>query len=702
MALTMSGTSGVLNYPKTRRTNHITHYHGTPVADPYRWLEQDVRQSAEVAEWVRAQNEVTFAYLASLPTRKSLRNRLTALWDYERFSAPKKVGERYFYLKNQGLQNQPVLYTINSFSDEPRVLLDPNLWSTDGTVALTGFVPSDNGKYLAYGTAKSGSDWRTWHVLKIDTGQQLVDKLKWMKFSHVSWTKDHRGFFYSGYDAPTSGTEHQGLNLNQKLYFHRIGTPQSEDLLVYHQPEKPDWGFHGKVTEDGRYLVITVWKGTDEKYRVLVKQLDSPDAVFRQVIDHFENEYTLIGNDGPKFYFQTDLDAPKRRVISIDIRSPQALPEEVIPAAPETLLQVTLLDGKFVVSYLKDAMTDVKILTKDGTLIRDMHLPAIGSLSGFHGRSTDRETFYTFSSFTVPPIIYRYDLPTGKSTLFRQSKVSFNPDDYEVKQIFFHSKDGTRVPMFIAHRKGLKLNRSNPTLLYGYGGFNVSLSPYFSVSRLAWMELGGVLAVANLRGGGEYGEAWHQAGTKLNKQNVFDDFIAAAEWLIDTGYTQPTKLAIQGGSNGGLLVGATMTQRPDLFAVCLPDVGVMDMMRFHEFTAGRFWTDEFGSPENLQQFQTLLAYSPYHNIQEGVSYPATLITTADTDDRVVPAHSFKFAAALQHAQNSAKPVLIRVETRAGHGTGKPTAKVIEEIADQWAFLVTNLQMAPEEENSGDK
>ena len=682
-----------LKYPETRRMDHVDVYHGVKVADPYRWLETDVRESKEVAEWVASQNKVTFAYLESIPERDRIRQRLTELWNFEKYSSPFKRGGRYYFFKNDGLQNQDVLYAMDSLDGEPRVLIDPNTWSKDGTVALAGAAFSDNGTHVAYGVADSGSDWRTWRVMEIESGRVLEDELKWVKFSGVSWTKDSKGFFYGRYDAPTEGDQFQELNRNQKVYYHRVGTGQSDDVLVYKRPDQPDWGFDTTVTEDGRYLVLTVWKGTDDKYRVLYKDLSEPYGMPIDLIDNFENEYTFVGNDGSVFFFKTDLDAPRRRLIAIDLRRPQRKQwKEIIPQADETLTDVDFVANMFVAHYLKDAKTHIRIHAMDGTLVREVEFPGIGSARGFGGRRTDTETFYSFQSFATPPSIYRYDMITGKSTLLRQAQVKFNPDDYTVKQVFYTSKDGTRIPMFITQRKDIKLDGNAPTLLYGYGGFNIPLTPAFSISRLAWMEMGGIFAMPNLRGGGEYGEEWHRAGIKLKKQNVFDDFIAAAEWLIANGYTNSKRLAIQGGSNGGLLVGACLTQRPDLFGACLPAVGVMDMLRFHHFTAGRFWVDDYGSSDDPEEFKALYAYSPYHRIQDGAKYPATLLTTADTDDRVVPGHSFKFAARIQQAQAGPAPVLIRIETRAGHGAGKPTSKIIEEMADRWAFLVKNLQM----------
>ncbi len=678
-----------MTYPGSKKIDHVDELHGVKVPDPYRWLEDDVRESKDVAAWVEAQNKVTFAYLEALPQRDAIKKRLTELWNYEKYSAPSKVGGRYFFSKNDGLQNQSVLYKQASLNAEPSVLIDPNKWSKDGTVALGATSFSDDGQYVAYSVADAGSDWNTWRIIEVDTGRLLDDELKWVKFSGAAWTTDNRGFFYGRYDEPAPGAAFQKTNLNQKVFYHRIGTPQSQDVLVYKRPDEPTWGFALRVTEDGRYLIITVWKGTNDKYRVLYKDLHEPYAMPVDLIEHFHDEYSFVGNDGPVFYFATDLDAPRKRIVAIDIRKPAEI-REVIPQSAETLVGTDIVANQFVLTYLKDAKTQVKLHELDGKLIREVQFPGIGSASGFGGKRTDTETFYSFSSFATPPSIFRYDLLTGESTLLRRATVKFNPDDYEVKQVFYSSKDGTKVPMFIAHKQSLKLDGTNPTLLYGYGGFSIPLTPVFSVSRVAWMEMGGVFAMPNLRGGGEYGEEWHKAGTKLQKQNVFDDFIAAAEWLIKNRYTRPDKLAIQGGSNGGLLVGACMTQRPELFGACLPAVGVMDMLRFHKFTAGRFWVDDFGSADNADEFPTLLGYSPYHALKPGTKYPATLVTTADTDDRVVPGHSFKFAARLQECHTGEPPVLIRIETRAGHGAGKPTSKLIEEAADQWAFVMKNL------------
>lgn len=678
-----------LVYPTTSQVDQVDDYHGTKVADPYRWLEDP--DSEETKGWVEAQNQVTFDYLNEIPVREQIKQRLTQLWDYEKFGIPFKEGDRYFYFKNDGLQNQSVLYTLTYLDAEPRVLLDPNKLSEDGTVALSGLSISEDGKLLAYGLSTSGSDWQEWKVRDVETCVDLPDHLKWIKFSGASWNQDNQGFFYSRYDEPNEATKLEDVNYFQKLFYHQLGKPQSEDVLVYHRSDQKEWGFNGGVTEDGRYLIISVWRGSDPKNLVFYKDLTDPTAQVVELISEFEANFSLIDNDGSVFWFSTDLDAPRSRVIAIDISNPSRDQwQEIIPQADETLEGVGLLNNQFVASYLKHAYTQIKIFDLNGSFIREVALPGIGSAGGFGGKRYDTETFYSFTSFTTPATIYRYDMISGESTVFRQPQVDFNPGDYETKQVFYSSKDGTQVPMFISHKKGIQLDANNPTYLYGYGGFSVSLTPSFSVGVLVWMEMGGVYAVPNLRGGGEYGEEWHQAGTKLNKQNVFDDFIAAASWLIANKYTSPAKLAIGGGSNGGLLVGACMTQRPDLFGAALPAVGVMDMLRFHKFTIGWAWTSDYGSPDSPEEFKALYAYSPLHNLTPGTSYPATMITTADHDDRVVPAHSFKFAAALQTAHTGSAPVLIRIETKAGHGAGKPTTKIIEEIADRWAFLVRSL------------
>jgi prolyl oligopeptidase len=682
-----------LQYPKTKRVDHVDDYHGVKVLDPYRWLEEDVRSSKEVAEWVEAENKVTEAYLKTIPEREAIRKRLTELWNFERYSAPVKAGKHYFYSKNDGLQNQSVLYVQGSLEGKPFVLIDPNTWSKDGTVALNGLSFSDDGKLVAYGVSEAGSDWVTWSVLETATGKKLTDELKWTKFSDADWTPDNAGFFYTRYPEPKKGEKFQGLVFDAKLCYHKVGTPQSEDKIVYERPDHPDWGFGASVSEDGKYVVITTWKGTDRRYRVTYRDLKAPQSKTVELIDNFDCKYVFLGNDDTTMYFQTDKDAPRGRIIAIDVTKPEpANWKEIIPQVKENLQGSHITGEQFVCTYLKDARTQVKMFDLTGKFIREVDFPTLGTAGGFGGKRDETETFYSFSSFATPPSIYRYDMKTGKSTLFRQAKVKFNPDDYEVKQVFYPSKDGTKIPMFLTYKKGTKLDGSNPTLLYGYGGFNISLTPTFSISKLQWCEMGGVYALANIRGGGEYGKEWHQAAVKTKRQVAYDDFIAAAGWLITNKYTTNKKLAIQGGSNGGLLVGACMTQRPDLFGACLPAVGVMDMLRFHKFTAGRYWVDDYGSSDDPEEFKTLYKISPYHNLKEGTKYPATLVTTADTDDRVVPSHSFKFIAQLQHCQAGNAPVLARIETRAGHGAGRPTAKIIEEAADQWAFLVKNLEM----------
>jgi len=677
-------------YPVARKSDQIDDYHGVKVADPYRWLED--LDSEETRTWVEAENKLSFAFLEAIPARASIKERLTKLWNYEKYGVPNKEGSRYFYTRNSGLQNQSVLYSVTSLDGQPQLLLDPNTLSTDGTVALSGMQISNGGKLLAYSLSASGSDWQEWKVRDVETGQDLSDDLKWVKFSGVSWTRDNSGFFYSRYDEP-KGDSLKGTNYFQKVYFHKLGTAQSSDILVYERPDQKDWLFGATVTEDGDYLIITVFQGTDSKTRVYYKDLKKSDSQVVKLLDDFDAAYTFVGNEGSRFWFQTDLNAPRGKIIEIDVNKPGSENwKDAVTETKESLQTSTLVNHRFILNYLKDAYTQVRIHETSGKLVNEVQFPGIGSADGFGGRSNDKETFYSFTGFTAPTTIYRYDMTTGKSTIFRQPKVDFNPADFETKQVFYTSKDGTKVPMFITYKKGIRLDGSNPTYLYGYGGFNVSLSPVFSVGNLVWMELGGVYAQPNLRGGGEYGEDWHQAGMKLKKQNVFDDFISAAEWLIQNKYTSTPKLSIGGGSNGGLLIGAALTQRPDLFGAALPAVGVMDMLRFQKFTIGWAWVSDYGSSENADDFKALYAYSPLHNIKPRTAYPATLVTTADHDDRVWPGHSFKFAATLQAAQSGNAPVLIRIETKAGHGAGKPTSKIIEEIADRWAFLVKTLGM----------
>ncbi|QDU79298.1 Prolyl endopeptidase precursor [Polystyrenella longa] len=677
-----------VDYPESKIMNQVDNYHGTEVADPYRWLEDDVRESAVVKQWVEKQNEVTFDYLEKLPMREAFQKKLEQLWNFERYSIPYKIGGRYFYRRNDGLQNQSVLYVLDELDGEPRVLLDPNQLSEDGTTALARYTISDDGKLMAYALSESGSDWNKWYVMDIDTGEKRSDEIQFTKFTSATWTKDNQGFFYSRFPEPKD--DFQDLNKNQKVYYHRIGTPQAEDKLIYERPDEPDWGFANSISDDGRYLILSAWKGTDPKARIFYKDLTVDNSAPVALIDHFENEYGFLGNDGELFYFVTDKDAPRRRVIAIDLNKPE--PEnwrEIIPEAEAKLDDVSLVNNLFVINYLEDVKSRVRIFNVAGKHVRDVELAGIGTASGFNGERTDTETFYAFQSFIQPPTIYRYNLITGEQEIFRKPEVDFSPEDLEVQQVFYESKDGTPIPMFLISKKGLQQNCENATILYGYGGFGISLTPGFSVGWLSWVEMGGVVAIANLRGGGEYGEEWHQAGTKLNKQNVFDDFISAGKWLIENNYTQPAKLGITGRSNGGLLIGAVLNQAPELFGAAVPGVGVMDMLRFHQFTAGRYWVDDYGSAENPEEFDALYAYSPYHNIKE-VEYPATLVITADTDDRVVPGHSFKYIARLQEQQQGEAPVMIRIETSAGHGAGTPISKVIEEKADTWAFFAKHL------------
>ncbi len=680
-----------LIYPDSPRTDHVDEYHGAKVPDPYRWLEEV--DSPETKAWVAAQNKVTFGFLEQIPQRGKIKDRLTQLWDFERFGMPEKRGDRYFYTRNDGLQNQAVLYVADSLDATPRVLLDPNKLSADGTVALAGWTASEDGKLLAYGLAGAGSDWREWKVRDVATGIDLPDQVKWVKFAGASWATDGSGFYYSRYDEPKPGEQYTGINYFQKLFFHRLGDPQANDKLIYERSDQKEWGFDGSVTEDGRYLIISVWRGSERKNQIFYFDLRQPDAAVVELITGFDAEFDFVGNDGGSFWFATDFDAPLRRLVAVDVTQPERTKwRTVIPESRDVLEGVGLVGDRFCALYLQDASSRVKVFDLAGAPVREVELPAIGSASGFGGRRSNNETFYSFTSFVDPGSIYRYDVVTGESRVFRRPKLGFQPTDFETKQVFVTSKDGTRVPMFVTHRRGLKLDGGNPTILYAYGGFNISQTPSFSVSNLVWLERGGVFAVANLRGGGEYGRTWHEAGMRDHKQNVFDDFIAAAEWLIANKYTRSEKLAIRGGSNGGLLVGAVMTQRPELFGAALPAVGVMDMLRYHKFTIGWAWAGEYGSSDQADEFRTLRAYSPLHNLRPGTKYPATMVTTADHDDRVVPGHSFKFAAALQHAHGGDSPVLIRIETRAGHGAGTPTTKLIESAADALTFLTNALRI----------
>jgi prolyl oligopeptidase len=684
-----------LKYPQTRTENLVEVHHGQPIPDPYRWMED--LETDEIREWIEAQNALTFSVLESSPLREKIRSRMTELWDYEKVSPPSKRGGRYFFFHNDGLQNQDVLYWMESLTDEPRVLLDPNTLSEDGTVALSGVAVSRDGRCLAYGLSEAGSDWQTWHIRRVDDGQDLADEVSWVKFSGASWDQANAGFFYSRYDEP-KGDALKTANYDHKLYYHRMGTPQADDRLIYARPDQKEWGFHGQVTEDGRYLVIYAWHGTAEEVGVFTLDLADATAEVVPLLPDFDAAYLMIGNEGGRFFFKTDHDAPLNRLVAVDINNPAVNNwVTIIPEAADKLEFVDYIGGQFVCTYLHHAAHQVRFFKTDGTPDGELPLPGIGMVVGFSGRSDDPETFYKFSNFTTPGTVYHLDVVSRRVDVFREPDLAFDPEDYVTEQIFYFSKDGTRVPLFITHRADLAFNGAVPTHLYGYGGFNNPLPVSFSVPNLVWMEMGGIYAQAHLRGGGEYGGDWHEGGMKANKQNVFEDFIAAAEYLIREGYTDRGHLAIGGRSNGGLLVGACLVQRPDLFGVCLPNVGVLDMLRFHKFTIGWAWVSDYGSPEDPDEFANLLAYSPYHNIRDGVAYPPTMVLTGDHDDRVFPGHSFKFAAALQKAQVGEAPILIRVETRAGHGAGKPTAKLIEEFTDMWTFA--KMQMGKEVDRS---
>jgi prolyl oligopeptidase len=673
-----------LTYPVARKVDVVDDYHGTKVADPYRWLEDP--SSPGYREWIVAENAVTERFLSTLPDRAALRERLTALWDYERYDVPVREGNRVFYERNSGLQPQAVLYVVDLPRFEPRVLLDPNTLSKDGTVALTGTVPSRDGSLLAYGVAEAGSDWQEWRVRKVDSGQDLPDRIQWVKFSSASWTPDGRGFYYSRFDEP-GANRLRDLNYFQKLYYHRLGTPQSADRLVYQRKDQKEWGFGATVSDDGRWLVIAVTQGTDRRNRVYIQDLKARGSKVRPLVDVLEAKYAFVGSQGPVLWFLTNLEAPRGRIIAIDMRAPdQARWKTVVPETEARLDDAAAVGRRLVLNYLQDAHSVVEIHRLDGKLEQRLKLPALGTAKGFYGRLTQPDTYFSFETFASPPALLRLEPASGDLRVFRTPQLKFEPSELESRQVFYPSKDGTSVPMTLTFRKGTTPDGQRPVLLYGYGGFDISETPKFKPSWLGWMERGGVLAVANIRGGGEYGETWHQAGMKLKKQNVFDDFIAAAEWLVRERWTRPSRLAIEGGSNGGLLVGAVLNQRPDLFGCALPIVGVMDMLRFQKFTIGWAWTSDYGSADDPEEFKALYAYSPLHNLKPGTAYPPTLVMTADHDDRVVPAHSFKYIATLQAAQAGPAPVLIRIETRAGHSAGKPTEKKIEEAADMLAFL----------------
>jgi prolyl oligopeptidase len=689
-----------MKYPQAIKGDVVDDYHGSKVPDPFRGLEDP--DSADSKAWITAENKVTFAWLDRVPSRPALKARLTELWNYERYSPPFVEGlakeRRTYFFKNDGLQNQSVLWTTDGGKSEPRVLLDPNALSADGTIALSGLSITDDGKRMAYSLSSGGSDWVEWRVKDVATGADMADLVKWSKFSQASWAKDGSGFLYSRYPEPKPGDDLEEANYFHKVYFHKLGEPQEKDELIAEDKDHKTWGFDGRYTEDGRYIVLTVWDGTDRRNRVWYRESKKGASIVK-LFDDFDASYGVIGNVGSMFYVVTDKDAPRQRIVTVDVKKtkPGGKPmlKEILPQHPKDKLEsATMIGGGLLVTWLRNAHSVVTFHDLKGKLIRELPLPSIGSVSGFSGKSKDKETYYAFTSFTYPTVIYKLDLKTGASVEWKRPNVKFNPDDFETQQVFYKSKDGTEVPMFVVHKKGLKYDGTAPTYLYGYGGFNISLTPAFSVTLIAWLEKGGVFAQPSLRGGGEFGEEWHEAGMLKKKQNVFDDFAYAARWLVEQKVTSPKRLGIGGGSNGGLLVGASLTQHPELFGAGIAMVGVMDMLRFHKFTIGHAWVSEYGSADDKEMFPVLFGYSPLHNLKKGTAYPPTLIMTADHDDRVVPAHSFKFAAAMQEAQGGDAPVLIRIDVKAGHGAGKPTTKLIDDAADRWAFLLGALGAEP--------
>jgi prolyl oligopeptidase len=686
-------------YPQTRMVEQLDTHFGVAVRDPYSWLEQDVRTAPEVAQWVEAQNSVTRAYLDAIPLRAAIEARLRQLWSYDRYGLPRLAGERVFFELQRGNQNQAALYVQDGMTGAPRLLLDPNTWSQDGATNIADYEPSPDGSRVLYAVQDSGSDWRILRVIDATTGQQLPDEVRWVKFSSLTWAPDGRSFFYARYPEPPAGEMFTALNYNHAIYRHVLGAPQSADTLVYSRPEQREQNFGAEVADDGRTLVVTVSQGTDERYEIVLIDL-AGRAQPQTLIAGFENDYELAGRDGRRLLFRTNRNAPRGRIVSIDPRNPAERNWREIVAQSEAVLVAADRVGDVIVAeYLRDARSEVRRFGLDGRDAGAVGLPGLGAAEGFEGDDRDSRTFYSFESFNRPETIYSYDTRTGQTAVFNTPQVDFDPDDFVVSQVFYTSKDGARVPMFIARRRDVSPNGVRPTLLYAYGGFNAAQLPVFQPQRLQWMEMGGVFALANIRGGSEYGAEWHDSGRLLNKQNVFDDFVAAGEHLIASGWTSSEHLAIQGRSNGGLLVGAVINQRPDLFAAALPQVGVMDMLRFTQFSAGRFWTDDYGDPAEEAHFHNLYSYSPYHNVRDGVDYPATLATTADTDDRVVPGHSFKYIARMQAAQGGSvevggRPRLIRIQTRGGHGSGRSTDQLVSEFADMWAFIAhhTGLEL----------
>lgn len=678
--------NGKLSYPAARRLDLVEDHFGVKVTDPYRWLENDIRSDPAVREWVDRENSLTRRFIDALPGRALLKKRMQALFAHGRYTLPRKAGGRYFYGYNKGLENQAPLYVREGLTGPQRLLIDPNRWDREGAAALAEWAPSPDGRYLLYAVQEAGSDWRSLRIMDVDSGKLLDDTVDWVKFSQLAWDGRGHGFFYSRFAEPSTGEVFQSAALEQQLYYHRLGTAQTEDQLIYATPGQPALGHTAQVTADGRWLVISSFRGTDPRRELHVAQLTGRNIRVRPLVRGITNDWRLIGSRGPTLYFVTDQYAPHQRVVSIDARFPRRGAKQVVAERKDTLAGGTLIGNRLILAYIHDAQTVAELTELDGRKVSDVPLPGMGTAAGFSGRDGDPETFFSFSGFTTPPTLYRFDTATLRYELFARPDMAFDPDDLGVEQISYPSRDGTMIPMTVIRKKSLALSKTPaPTILYGYGGFNIALTPGYSATRLAWLEQGGVYAIAHLRGGGEFGKAWHDAGRLANKQNVFDDFIAAGEYLKANGYTTGGGLAIEGRSNGGLLVGAVVNQRPDLFAAALPAVGVMDMLRFARFTAGRYWVDDYGSPDKPEDFRLLYAYSPYHNIMGGKDYPAILVTTGDTDDRVVPAHSFKYAAALQAADLGPRPRLIRIDTKAGHGSGKPVDKLIDEYADSYAF-----------------
>ncbi len=694
--LLMNTAGAQIKYPETKRMEQVDDYFGTKVEDPYRWLEDD--NSKETKQWVELENKVTNEYLSKIPFREAVKKRLEAMWNYPKYSSPSKEGDYYYFYKNNGLQNQSVLYRQLGLQGEPEVFIDPNTMSADGTAAPGVPVFTKNAKYCAYLLAQSGSDWQEAYVMDVASKTLLKDKLQWIKFSGISWKGDD-GFYYSRYPEGKESEKLKGKNEYHKVYYHKIGTKQEADQLIYEDSEHPLRIINGGLTEDEHFLIINMSEGTSGD-EIWVKNLKTGGG-FTLLVKGFDHEASVVDDLGDRLIVKTNIDAPNYQLVSIDPNQPAKSNWTVLVPGKKTLLQsASTAGGKLFLTYLEDAASKVYQYDMKGKQEQQIILPGIGTASGFNGKKEDKELFYSYTSFNTPPSIYHYSIATGKSELFRKPETKFNPDDYETKQVFFTSKDGASVPMFITHKKGLDLNGDVPTLLYGYGGFNIALTPSFSISNAFFMEQGGIYVQVSLRGGNEYGEDWHKAGMLLNKQNVFNDMFAAAQYLFDHNYTNPSKLALRGGSNGGLLVGACITQHPEMFKVAIPQVGVLDMLRYHLFTIGWAWAVEYGRSDKKEDFTNLYSYSPLHNLKAGVTYPATLITTADHDDRVVPAHSFKFAATLQADNDGTNPTLIRIDSKAGHGAGKPTAKVIDEAADIWSFVMYNLGMQPALDGTG--